>query len=188
MGSGQETSWQLRQSALRDFATFFVRLYHSLLLQLQNTYSLTKGLWESAYDKILATVGPKHGGKPGSHIVVWTLFTFMMFLVFAGLAVKFPQHQVKVAFVSVNSIVTCALSIFVWRDLRGSKMTCGVPRKKLQRLTMLDQGEYRRNLGNSILTVLFTVVLLTVVYSLVWYHDLNAVVLLLREDILVCTT
>lgn len=188
MDNHQETSWLRRQSALRDFATSFIHLYHSLLVQLQKIYSLTTGLCERIYRKILAAVGPKHGGKPSSHIVVWTLFTFVTFLVFISLAVQFPRYQVMVAFVSISSIVTCTLSVFVWRDLRGSKMTCGVPRKVSQWLTISDHGEYRRNLGNSILTVLFTVILLTVVYPLVWYHGLNAVILQLREDILVCIT
>ena len=171
MGNDQRTSWQRRQ-----------------LLRLRKTYSFITGLWKNAYKKTKAAVGPKHNGKPSSHIVVWTLFTFMVFLVIASLAVKFPKHWLKVAFVSVSSIASFALTIFVWRDLRGSKITCGVPRKVSQKLTALDQGEYRRNLGNSILTVLFTIIILTAVYSLVWYPDLNALVLQLREDIVVCTT
>lgn len=170
MGNDQGTSWQCRQ-----------------LLRLQETYSLFTGFWKNAYEKIKAAVGPKHDGKPSSHTVVWTLFTFLAFLVFASLAVKFPKYRVKVAFFSVNSIVSFALTIFVGRDLRGSKMTCGVPRKLSLRLTSLDPGKYRRNLGNSILTVIFTIIILTAVYSLVWYPDLNALVLQLREDIVVCT-
>ena len=171
MGSDQKTSWQRRQ-----------------LLRLREAYSSIVGLWKNAYKKIKAAVGPKHDGKPSSHTVVWTLFTFMVFLIFASLAVKFPKHRVKVAFVSINSIVSFVLTIFVWRDLKGSKMTRKCPRELSLRLTTLDQGEYRRNLGNSILTVLFTIILLTAVYSLVWYPDLNALVLQLREDFVVCTT
>ena len=44
---------------------------------------------------------------------------------------------------------------------------------------------YRRNLGNTIFTILFTMILITVVYSHTWYDNLNHSVLQLREDILV---
>ena len=106
MGNDHGTSWQRRQ-----------------LLRLQKTYSLITGLWKNGYEKIKTAVGPKHDGKPSSHTVVWTLFTFMVFLVIASLAVKFPKYWFKITFVSINSIVLFVLTVFVWRDLRGSKMT-----------------------------------------------------------------
>lgn len=45
--------------------------------------------------------------------------------------------------------------------------------------------QYQRNLGNSIFTVLFAMILLTIVYSRAWYHDLNFLVLQISEDVLV---
>lgn len=50
---------------------------------------------------------------------------------------------------------------------------------------LIAPREYRRNLGNTVFTVLFTMILLTVVYSRSWYHDLNIVVLQVQEDLLV---
>ena len=35
---------------------------------------------------------------------------------------------------------------------------------------------------------MFTMILLTVLYTVAWYHDLNLVVLQLQEDTLVCTS
>lgn len=166
MGNEPEASRAPHESVLRRFAAYFVHFYNSLLSRLQRFYNLITGLWQSVYHKLLEIVGPEHSGKPSSHTVVWTLFAFMIFLVFGSLAVKFPTHKVKNALVSINSIIVCALSVSVWRDFRG------------------NPGEYRRNLGNSIFTVLFTMILLTVLYTIAWYHDLNLVVLQLQEDIL----
>lgn len=104
---------------LRRFTAYYVHLYDSLLPQLQRFYNLITGLWQSVYHKLLEIVGPEHSGKPSSHTVVWTLIAFMIFLVFGSLAVKFPTHEVRIALVSVNSIIICALSISVLRDFRG---------------------------------------------------------------------
>lgn len=188
MGDEKEASYRSRESAWLSFAAHIDHLYRSLLLHLQQSYNFITELWQGMYHKLLDTVGPKTAGKPSSHTIVWTLFAFMFFLVFASLAVKYPTPKFKIAFILINSTVICALSLLIWRDFRGSKMTYHVHPKRSDMLITLNSTDYRRNLGNSILTILFTMVLLTVVYSLVWYRGLNFVTLQLREDILVSTT
>lgn len=131
---------------------------------------------------VLQAVGPKVGGKPDSHTVVWALFAFLFFLLFASLAVRFPIYGIKVAFITISSLLICALSVVVWRDFAtaSDRVASASPTTNLT-----APREYRRNLGNSIFTVLFTMILLTVVYSRAWYHDLNIIVLQVQEDILV---
>ena len=46
-------------------------------------------------------------------------------------------------------------------------------------------GQYKRNLGNTVLTVLFTVPLITALYSIMWYQDLNTQVLQITSDTVV---
>jgi hypothetical protein len=48
-----------------------------------------------------------------------------------------------------------------------------------------DNRQYKRNLGNTVLTVLFTVPLMTALYSIVWYHDLNTQILRITRDTVV---
>ena len=125
MGTRRGASRQACETALRVSANYFIHLFHSLLPRLQKLYKSSKDLFQSLYHKLLKTVGPEHDGKPSGHTVVWTLFAFMFFLVFASLAVKFPTCKLKIAFVSVNTVIVSALSILVWLDFRGSKMIRG---------------------------------------------------------------
>ena len=45
--------------------------------------------------------------------------------------------------------------------------------------------QYKRNLGNTVLTVLLTVPLMTALYSIMWYQDLNTQVLQITSDTVV---
>lgn len=80
------------------------RTRHSALCGLQNFYAIAKSLLFKVYKKLLQAVGPKVGGVPSSHTVVWALFGFLCFLVFISLAVRFPTCNVRIAFVTVSAI------------------------------------------------------------------------------------
>ena len=79
-------------------------------------YICAAELIKRLYAKLLEAVGPQTPGKPSNHTVVWTLFAFVVFLIFASLAVRFPIHVVRVAFTSMSSMIICGLFILVWRD------------------------------------------------------------------------
>lgn len=181
MGDELEANRQPRVPARRIIA-LLSRTYHSALCELQTISENGATLLLKMYKMVLQAVGPKAGGKPDSHTVVWALFAFLFFLLFASLAVRFPIYSVKVAFVTISSLLICALSVVVWRDFAtaSDRVASASPTTNLT-----APREYRRNLGNSIFTVLFTMILLTVVYSRAWYHDLNIIVLQVQEDILV---
>ena len=70
---------------------------------------------------------------------------------------------------------TCSLGRFDFND--GEDELTLVPAQ--------GNGQYKRNLGNTVLTVLFTVPLITALYSIMWYQDLNTQVLQITSDTVV---
>ena len=182
-----EANQQVRKPAWR-IPAILSRTYRSVICKFKKPYRQAADLLLKMYDMALQAVGPKAGGMPSNHTVVWALFAFMFFLVFASLAVRFPTYKVKAAFLAISSLLICALSILVWTDF-ATVSEGEIPHWLRANATLtkylIVQREYRRNLGNSILTVFFTMILLTIVYSRAWYHDLNILVYQLQEDILV---
>lgn len=114
------------------------------------------------YKKLLQFVGPDEPPSiPRRETAVWGLLGFLAI----SLAVKFPCHSVKTILIIGSSVIIFGLSLCIWRDL------------------VQGDGEYRRNLGNSILTVLFTMILLTVIYCRVWFPRLHVEILQISEHI-----
>ncbi|KAL8708080.1 MAG: hypothetical protein Q9220_007012 [cf. Caloplaca sp. 1 TL-2023] len=100
------------------------------------------------YVALLRAVGPDNiRTMPRRETAVGSLLGFFAFLIMTSLAVKYPTENVRTAFTVASSFLILALSLCIWKDFA-------------QR-----HGEYRRNLGNSLLTTLFTMILLTIVYS-----------------------
>lgn len=110
-----EANRQPRESSWHIIAPIN-RTCQSALCGLQNFYAKAKSLLSEVYQKLLQAVGPKVGGVPSSHTVVWALFGFLCFLVFISLAVRFPTCNVRIAFVTFSTINICAVSTLVWKD------------------------------------------------------------------------
>lgn len=127
MSNELEANRQTRKPTWRVSARF-CHTYHSALHGLQNLHGHAAILLKKLYNKALGAVGPKPGGKPSNHTVVWALFAFMFFLVFASLSARFPTYEVKTVFVTISSIVICALSILVWRDFTAVSESKIAPR------------------------------------------------------------
>lgn len=120
MGNELEVNRQPRKPTRRVSALLCLT-YHSALHGLQNLHKHAAFLpLKKIYDKALRVVEQKDGGRPSNYTVIWALFAFMFFLVFASLAARFPTYKVKNAFVTISSIVICALSILVWRDFMAA--------------------------------------------------------------------
>lgn len=115
MGTESEANQQASESNLRGFPSF-CDIYRSFLHDLGDLSTRTAEILRKSYKKVLEAVGPKVGGKPSNHTVVWAFFIFTFFLVFASLAVRFPTHNVKIAFVTVSSTMICALCVLMGRD------------------------------------------------------------------------
>ena len=136
------------------------------------------------YQKLLRFVGPDDAHtRPRRETAVWSLLGFFVFLLMASLVVQFPSRGAHNTFVTLSSVIISGLFICLCRDLirRGFIMKASLT---VLTSTLAKQGEeYRRNLGNTVFTVLFSMILLTVVCSLVWYPSLQVKILQLSEHI-----
>lgn len=101
-------------------------------------------------------VGPERKTAPHNDTVVWNLIFLVMFFTSLCLAARFPSNEVRVAFVSISGVIFIALSASVSIDLANH-----------------GNRRYIRNLGNTTLTVLLSIPLMTALYSFVWYPRLN---------------
>ena len=182
-----ENNEEPRQSFLKRSTTHFAR--STFILRTKNVYHTIIGRLNVMYERLLLFVGPDdEPTMPSSRTVVWTLITFLAFLILTSLAIRFSTYRMKNAYVSVSSLAICVLIVLLWRDWRDYRMSPDRRKSKTQKVPSIKayfSPGYRRNLGNSIFTVLFYMILLTVVYPCGWYPDLKYTILQLQEDILV---
>ncbi|KAH8732637.1 hypothetical protein GQ44DRAFT_667862 [Phaeosphaeriaceae sp. PMI808] len=102
---------------------------------------------------------------PRFHTAILALFLLLIFLVTAVFALIFPTMKLKLLVILVNSILVGILTIVFAVDLATKR-----------------NRNYEKNLANTVLTVLFTIVVLTTTYTKIWYHGLNDVVLRQETD------
>ena len=119
-GNDSHTNQEPRQLTLRRFMLGLGNLMSRLCANTKMGFHWSNTIIMDMYRSLLHCVGPQskdNPTKPSSHTVVWTLFAFIFYLVFASLAVKFPTYKVKIAFISVTSLILAALACLIWRDL-----------------------------------------------------------------------
>lgn len=131
-------------------------------------------------------VGPKRKTVPQNDTVVWSLVLLVMFFTSLCLAARFPSNVVRIAFVSISGFVFIGLSASVIIDFANhGKSTGSQPCLKNLFTVPLGNRRYIRNLGNTTLTVLLSIPLMTALYFFVWYPQLNQRLQVVSQDIVV---
>ena len=111
--------------------------------------------------------------RPRGGIVIVSLLFLLLFLFASIFAITFPYPVVKLVMTVITSTLSGVLLILLLRDISSSK--CSI--NSISGLLMLPLGRerpYRRNLMNTVLTVLFTMVTMMAVYRSKWYDGLNS--------------
>lgn len=143
------------------------------------------------FSRFLANiVGPEKANKPNGSTVLWNLLGFIVLIAFGCLAVLCPSRPtlilcgITAALVSISLAVITALDLCSGLDTNDPQMTF--------RLVLTQVGPrlriYRRNLGNTVLTVFITVPFMTILYTCLWFPNLNKEVLQITADTVVSIT
>lgn len=101
--------------------------------------------------------------RPCGGVVILSFMSLFAFLVTSVFAIKFPHPATKKAVTIVNSVLSVTILCSFLFDI-----ALGAKGKNTGR-----HRPYRRNLANTVLTVFFTIVVLTALYSKRWYQALN---------------
>ena len=108
-----------REPTLRRLVPNLGKTASSTLTMIQAFHHRILNHVQTLYGRMLRSVGPQSEDaptRPSSHTVVWSLFAFIVFLIFASFAVRFPCHRMRLAFVLVSSFVICANTCLAFRD------------------------------------------------------------------------
>ncbi|KAL8718704.1 MAG: hypothetical protein Q9181_008165, partial [Wetmoreana brouardii] len=108
--------------------------------------------------RISRIVGPGQTNKPNGSTVIWSVLGFVALLGFGSVAVAYPLRPIFITIGIVAFIVSSSLAALIASDLRSRTLTPRV---------------YRRNLGNTLLTILLTIPFFVLLYAFLWFPNLN---------------
>lgn len=127
------------------------------------------------YSLLLRYIDPCRDSTPRASTVLWSTICFVAFVISGGFAVGYPKPWMRLLVLAFNSIIFVVLAILIAIDFlhhgKPSKIY-SVLRAAIYEI-ILGRRVYRRNLANTILVFISTVVTMTVLYEFVWYKGLN---------------
>lgn len=123
--------------------------------------------------------------KPCESTIIWSLIILGIFVVMISVAARLPTSMMRMVFIPGSSLLLIPLAYLVFTDFVYPSTYFTIDRKSPLIDNSLGGRKYKRNLGNTVSTVLITIPLMTTLYSLVWYPALKREVLQLSEDVVV---
>ena len=140
-----------------------------------------------SYRKMVQIICPEsvsNGIRPNNYTVVWSLATFILFIVLICVAVRVTTTPMRIGFASSSTGLFLFLTWIIIADLAfGSKLISFWSTSWY--LMTPGQRQYRRNLSNTCTTAVLTVPLMTALYCFRWYPQLNTEILELSEGTVV---
>ncbi|KAL2052005.1 hypothetical protein ABVK25_007697 [Lepraria finkii] len=122
----------------------------------------------SSIRRISQIVGPEQANKPNGSIVMSSVLCFIGLLAFGCVAVAYPLRPILITIGIVAFIILSSLVVLTVLDLKSNK---------------LASYAYRRNLGNTILTICLAIPFFMLLYAFLWFPDLNKTVSRFSQDI-----
>ena len=130
-------------------------------------------------------VGPDRLTAPYEATVLFHITLLIGFTALLSLAARFPVRAARTAFICISSFGFVLLLGTFLLDL-------ALQREFIARYGLVSDSHelsgkrtYRRNLGNTTLTVLLTIPFMTTLYCLIWFPNLNKTRLDVSSDTLV---
>lgn len=139
----------------------------------------------SIVDRLIRVIGPERDTKPLNHTVAWSLGGFVGFVILTSIAAKVSTDAVRVAYGSIACALFTILFGLIGGDLLLNKDLFGGKPEGLVAKQYLQHRTYRRNLGNTCISILILIPATTALYCFVWFPKLNREVLQTTEDTVV---
>ena len=136
-------------------------------------------------DRLIRLIGPERDTKPLNHTVAWSLGGFVGFVILTSIAAKVSTDAVRVAYGSIACALFSVLFVLTGGDLLLNKDLFGGNPEGLVAKQYLQHRSYRRNLGNTCISILILIPATTALYCFVWFPKLNREVLQTTEDTVV---
>jgi uncharacterized membrane protein len=123
---------------------------------------------------------------PRSATVLLSLISLIIFLVAAVFAVVFPTTTVKNFIIALNSTLTGVLGVAFAFDLAKCKYFTTLAKRLQHNQPTIARGRaVKKNLINTVLTIVLTISVLTALYGQLWHRGLNDIVVRQETDTVV---
>ena len=136
---------------------------------------------------VLGFVGPEHDRRPEGSTVIVSLCAYALYLLVLCFAVVWPTHGLYILVMIICTLVSLALTTLLIHDLHVNSWSLSEAVLPERANRCVGFRLYRRNLGNSVLTVIFATITMTSLYGRQWYPELNSTKLVGHEDTVVGT-
>lgn len=134
------------------------KLFAAAVATTSGFYNISKRLIIAIDNRLTLAVDQQlscHDTKPSSHTLTYTLLTFLIFLLLASLAVRFPTDKVRNFFISISSMLIGGVVFLVTRDFwRDFCRYCGLGKHTghseyvwLKSRNLAYQMQYQRSTG-----------------------------------------
>ena len=143
---------------------FFERIVTSFYLRLKG--------WSGIGDECL----------PSASTVVFAVVLFAIYLGFGSAAVALPTYPMLMTFLVASGLIFAILCSEVVHDWLSRGKFWISPRVSCKLIYFLGARQYKRNLGNTLLTIWSTILVMTVLYAKSWYPALNLMVIEFQSD------
>ena len=134
-------------------------------------------------------VGPEKANKPNGSTVLWNLLGFTVLIAFGCVAVLCPSKSTLILCGITAALVFLSLAVITTLDLCSGLNTADSQVAFPPVLTKVGPPSriYGRNLSNTVLTVFITIPFMTILYSCLWFPNLNKEVMQTTVDTVVST-